>query len=185
MGDARPPVPVKLVIGMLSQAPERFGRAEESLGQAYGPTDYSSPTLPFAYTDYYERELGASLLRQFVAFRDLIDPARLATIKRHTIDLERASAVDGQRTINLDPGYLCGGKLVLATTKDHAHRLYLGEGIYAEATLAWRKGAWQPWPWTYPDFRTTEYGEILTAIRALYMDQLRDLSAVSDEAIPR
>lgn len=177
MGEVRTPLPVKLVVGMLSQAPERLLLAEQALAKVYGPIDYRSPALPFAYTDYYERELGAGLQRVFVAFRNLIDPASLARIKVHTNALEDGWKEGGRRRINLDPGYLCGGKLVLATTKDHAHRLYLGEGIYAEVTLAYRHGAWQPWPWTYPDYRSEEYAAILSVIRALYMAQLRALSA--------
>ena len=185
MGEVRPPLPVKLVVGMLSQAPERFERAEQALAEAYGRIDYRSPTLPFAFTDYYARELGPHLQRLFIAFRDLIDPSRLAAVKRHTSSLEQAWAEGGRRCINLDPGYLCAGKLVLATTKDHAHRLYLNEGIYAEVTLAYRDGAWRPWPWTYPDYRSEEYRAILTSIRGLYMAQLRDLSRHEGEPTPR
>jgi len=177
VGEVQAPSPVKLVVGMLSLAPDRFLEAERALAEVYGPIDYRSPALPFAYTDHYERELGAGLQRVFVAFRNLIDPASLARIKVHTNALEDGWKEGGRRRINLDPGYLCGGKLVLATTKDHAHRLYLGEGIYAEVTLAYRHGAWQPWPWTYPDYRSEEYAAILSVIRALYMAQLRALSA--------
>ena len=179
MGRIRAPLPVKLVVPMLAGDPALLDEATEALAAAYGPPDYVSATIPFVYTDYYERELGPGLLRRIVAFRDLIDPGRLASIKRHTNDLEGGWPVAGEgaapprRRVNLDPGYLAAGKFVLATTKDQAHRLYLGEGIFAEVTLAYRAGDWRPWPWTYPDFRTEAYHAILRDIRRLYMAQLR------------
>ena len=179
MGRIRAPQPVKLVVPMLAGAPELLEEATEALAASYGPPDYVSTAIPFCFTDYYEREHGPGLLRRIVAFCDLIDPGRLAAIKRHTNDLEGRWAVAGEegapprRRVNLDPGYLAAGKLVLATTKDQAHRLYLGEGIYAEVTLAYRAGDWRPWPWTYPDYRTEAYHAVLRNIRRLYMAQLR------------
>jgi hypothetical protein len=79
--------------------------------------------------------------------------------------------VDDRRTVNLDPGYLCAGKLVLATTKNQQHRLYLGQGIYGEVALRFRAGAWQPWEWTYPDYRSPEYAQVFAEIRRLFMRQ--------------
>ena len=87
--------------------------------------------------------------------------------------MEEALASDGKRRINLDPGYISQSKLVLATTKNHGHRIYLGKGIYAEVTLRYRNKAFRPWEWTYPDYRTEEYVEILEEIRSIYVDQIR------------
>jgi len=185
LGEARTPVPVKLVVGMLSASQDRFRLAEKALQGTYGPVDYRSPLIPFTWTDYYAPELGPKVLRAFVAFRGLIDPVRLAAVKLLTNDCERSWAIGGRRVINLDPGYLCAGKLVLATTKDHAHRVYLSDGVYAEVTLAWQRGAWHPWPWTYPDYRSPEYAQVFSAVRALYMAQLRSMSAEARGATPQ
>jgi len=62
---------------------------------------------------------------------------------------------------------------VLATTKDNAHRIYLGQGIYAEVTLIYRGRRFCPLPWTYPDYASGDYDPILRVIRERYMDQLR------------
>jgi len=70
------------------------------------------------------------------------------------------------RPLNLDPGYLTEAKLVLASTKDHAHRIYLGRGIYAEVTLHYQNGRWQSHDWTYPDFQRPDYH--------LFFSQCRD-----------
>lgn len=179
MGTAREPQPVKLVVGMFTAERDLFDVARDALTQAYGPTDLESETLPFDQTTYYDAEFGTPLWRRFLAFQRLVAPDALPAIKRHTNDLESAWAREGRRRINLDPGYVSLGKLVLATTKDHGHRLYLGRGIYGEVTLGYRGGKWQSWPWTYPDYRTPAYHAILDQIRATYRQQLRELEPVA------
>ena len=74
-----------------------------------------------------------------------------------------------RRRINIDPGYVSDSKLILATTKDYFHRIYLNYGIYAEVTLKWRKSSFEPLEWTYPDYRSREYINILNNIRNAYM----------------
>jgi hypothetical protein len=70
------------------------------------------------------------------------------------------------RPLNLDPGYLTEAKLVLASTKDRDHRVYLDRGIYAEVTLHYQRGrGWQPRPWTYPDYRSEPYLQFFTRCR--------------------
>jgi hypothetical protein len=119
--------------------------------------------------------MGPNLLREFLSFRDLIPPDRIAAIKRETngIEQELASALKAPapRPVNLDPGYLSASKVVLATTKDYAHRLYLADGIYAEVTLNYCDGRWQPRPWTYPDYRTDAYAGFFAQMRKLYLEQ--------------
>ncbi len=173
MGKISQPLPVKLIIPMFSEDETLFQMAESRLQEAFGPIDYRSGTLPFEHTSYYTPEFGPGLLRKFVAFRRLVDPGSLAAIKHTTNAVEEALASDGKRRINLDPGYISQSKLVLATTKNHGHRIYLGKGIYAEVTLRYRNKAFRPWEWTYPDYRTEEYVEILEEIRSIYVDQIR------------
>jgi hypothetical protein len=173
MGKIALPDLVKLVIGMLAADRDLLAHAAEELAALYGPVDYASPVLPFEFTDYYTQEMGTGLGRQFVSFRDLISPEDLPRIKLQTNALEGRWVREGRRQVNLDPGYLCAGKVVLATTKDQQHRLYLGHGIFGEVTLRYRQGAYAPWEWTYPDYRSPEYLAIFAAIRDLYMAALR------------
>jgi hypothetical protein len=79
--------------------------------------------------------------------------------------------VAGARTINLDPGYICASRLVLATTKDFSHRIYLRDGIYAEASLMFQKNGISVFPWTYPDYQSEQYRPMLLAMRERYMEQ--------------
>ena len=171
MGRIKPPEPVKLIVAMLAREEAALDQAAARLAAVHGPVDYASPLLPFTISSYYAAEMGPDLRRQFIAFARLIPPDALPAIKLETIALEADFAVDGRRTVNLDPGYLCAGKLVLATTKNQQHRLYLGQGIYGEVALRYRAGAWQPWEWTYPDYRSPEYAQVFADIRRLFMRQ--------------
>jgi len=164
---------VKLIIGLLGRQ-EALGRAEAELRRRFGKTDFESAALPFTWTDYYTPEMGPGLRRKFLSFRRLIRPERLASIKLAAMKLEAELSVDGKRTVNLDPGYLDLGKLVLATRKDQAHRIALGRGVFAEVTLRFRRGRFEPWEWTYPDYRSPEYAAIFAQIRSIYKQQGRE-----------
>ncbi|MBM4142594.1 MAG: DUF4416 family protein [Lentisphaerae bacterium] len=154
---------------MIARDGEDLAQGAAALGSAFGPADRISAVYPFDLTDYYADEMGAPLLRQFVAFGGSFDPAELAAVKQRTNALERSMAVvaDGRarRRVNLDPGYVTAANLVLATTKNSSHRILLGGGIYAEVTLTFRKQAVVPFPWTYPDFRSGRYDGFLLAVR--------------------
>jgi len=192
MGAIVEPKPVKLFVGMLAGRPEWLDAARETLVRRFGPADLESPRVPFGWTNYYAREMGEGLLRQFLAFERLIAPDEIVEIKRATNAMEDELArghggvckANGDsppngnrgtvpiRPVNLDPGCLSLSKVVLATTKDYSHRLYLGRGIYAEVTLHFHKGRYEPWEWTYRDYRTEEYQAFFLDARRTLHDQL-------------
>ena len=177
MGKAKRPYNVKLVIGMLAKNKKLFDSVEEFFVNEFGQIDYRSPVLLFDHTDYYKKELGHPLKRRFISFKKLIPPERIAKIKLATNSIEEKFARHenrggvSKRRINIDPGYVSDSKLILATTKDYFHRMYLNKGILAEVTLAWKKGSFRPFEWTYPDYKTSEYRDILNLIRNTYMKQ--------------
>ena len=175
MGKIKQPLPVKLIASMFTVSGEILEEAQVRLSQEFGPIDYESEILPFDHTTYYVAEFGENLKRRFVAFEKLVHPGRLVEIKLLTNALEMEWAVEGKRRINIDPGYVSQSKLVLATTKNHAHRIYLGQGIYAEVTLHFRDGAFRAWPWTYPDYASPPLIAIFNHIRGLYVKQLRKI----------
>ncbi|NCQ30012.1 MAG: DUF4416 family protein [Armatimonadetes bacterium] len=181
MGTPQSPPLVKLIVGMLSARPEVFDAAERLLVDTYGPVDLRSDEFAFDFTDYYEGEMGVNLRRRFVSHEHLIDPGHLPSIKQHANALEaefgHGTGDALTRAINLDPGYVDQAKLVLATTKDFAHRLYLSQGIYAEVTLRFRNGQFEPWEWTYPDYRTEGCRVFFGKVRRRYREQLRVTAA--------
>lgn len=179
MAQPKDPQPVKLIVGMLSKDAALFTCAEENMQTLWGAIDLRSDVMPFTHTDYYAGEMGTPLQRKFVSFAELIDPEKLAAIKHQTNALEEkiAQSSAGQtlqvtRPINLDPGYIDPGKLVLATTKNYAHRIYIGRQMYAETTLHYHKGSWQTWPFTYPDYASGDYNDFLNGTRLILMEQL-------------
>ncbi|MBN2376570.1 MAG: DUF4416 family protein [Sedimentisphaerales bacterium] len=178
MAQIKPPQQVKLIVGMLSQLEELFTAAELEMFVRWGPIDIYSQVMEFDFTRYYKKQMGDSLLRKFVSFAELIDPADLATAKHQSNALESALAQTNigrelgvERPINLDPGYIEPSKLVLASTKNYSHRIYIGESIYAECTLQFHQGKWESWPFTYPDYGSGKYDEFLSAVREKLLEQ--------------
>ena len=163
----------KLIVPVLFCDDEGLAKAAGRLEHRFGATDYRSPELPFIWTDYYTGEMGPEIRRVFLGFEVLVDPSRLWSIKRYTNSLEHRLAADGSRRVNLDPGLLDLNRLLLATTKHAGHRIPLRRGIYAEITLHYRRGRFEPLPWTYPDYRSTEYQEILLQLRKILHRQLK------------
>ncbi|GAB4221569.1 MAG: DUF4416 family protein [Spirochaetales bacterium] len=165
--------PEKLVICTLLSEDALLPAVRRTLEQVLGPVDYSSSLLPFDFTRYYEEEMGPELWRCFFGMETLVDPGTLAQIKIQTNRMEESFAVEGKRRVNLDPGLLALSRFVLATTKENAHRIPLQDGIWAEITLLYTKKDFQPLPWTYPDYATRTYRDILLEIRSLYKEQLK------------
>ncbi len=172
MGNLRHPLPVKLFIGMLSPEPPLFDACSTILMKEFGPLEAESALLPWNATNYYRDELGHDVFRKFLFFEQTIDPGKLPSIKHFTNTLERTCAVHSgeqllRRRINLDPGYITEAKVVLATTKDFVHRLYIGDDIYGEVTLRYdaKQRSFKPYEHTYPDYQTQEYLDLFNAAR--------------------
>ena len=165
MSQPRPASRAKLIIGFLVNAPSLARPIIDTLGEAFGPLDMVSPWLPFDYTDYYTREMGGPLRRRLLVYKTLVTQDRLPACKHITNRIETAWSVDGRRRVNIDPGILLPERFVLATGKNFAHRIYLGQGIYADLTLIFRKGGFQSLPWTYPGYADAELQAFLTRAR--------------------
>jgi hypothetical protein len=178
MGTVQPPAPALLILAAFSRYPEALQWAKERAAESWGEVVLESPVFDFTETNYYEPTMGPGLKKQFFAFGDLIDPGRLPDIKLQTGGWEVEYAELGRhpepRPLNLDPGYITLGKLVLASTKDFAHRIYLGRGIYAEVTLCYRHGAWEPFPWTFADYRRADYHRFFTQCREFLHRQRKE-----------
>ena len=178
MGAITTPQPVKAVMGVLTTDPSLLPTVYAVLIQRLGPIDFTSELMPFTSTTYYETEMGGNIQRQFISFERLVDAGTLAEMKLFTNTVEQMYALEkpsgNARRVNLDAGYLCLAKLVLASTKDHAHRIYLRDGIYAEITLRFYRKTFQPWEWSYPDYRLPTYIAIFNEIREIYRKQLEN-----------
>lgn len=170
MGEIRPLSRSLLICALISRYPEALRWGQAQLETRWGAAALISPEFAFEETGFYASSMGSQLLKQFVAFQPgVFDPAELAACKLETNAWEADYAQQGRhpeaRPLNLDPGYLTEAKLVLATTKDRDHRIYLHSGIYAEVTLHWLRGAWVAERWTYPDYQREDFQVFFTSCR--------------------
>jgi hypothetical protein len=178
MGALRFPDPALLVVAVFSRHVEALDWAADRLEGVFGAIQTRSERYGFCQTRYYEPSMGEGLQKQLLLFRKLAPLDALASIKRQTNALEEEAVRLGTyaeaRPINLDPGLLTSGKFQLATTKDQAHRIYLGEGIFGEVTLRFEDGHFTPWPWTYADYRLPAVLNFLGEGRRVYLRLLRE-----------
>ncbi|MCF6149245.1 MAG: DUF4416 family protein [Candidatus Kuenenia sp.] len=179
MGEIGRPKPVNLIIGILSGVYELFAQVGETLEGYFGKSDLRSAIQPFHYTTYYNVEMGEGIMRQFLSFEKLIMPDEIADIKIRTNLLEETIASQKKyivtRPVNLDPGYINESRLILASTKDFSHRIYLRDGIYAEVTLNYRRGKYETFPWTFPDYKSSEYHNFFLLVREHYVKKLKGM----------
>ena len=176
MGQSSATEPARLIVGALTAFPEAWEEARRRLVGLFGEIDSEAGPFVFGFTDYYREEMGEGLERRFVSFAQSIAQDDIARIKHLTNELERELVRPEwpvRRPVNLDPGYVTLGKLVLATTKDHAHRIAVGPDMYAEVTLRFTGGRWLANDWTYGDYRTAECQGFLTRVRDALYAQLR------------
>ena len=172
MGTAHHFEPEKLICALLFTEESAADAAVARLKALYGDTDCESRTYCFsAISPYYDGEMGGTVFRRLISFAACRDPQELAAIKTQTNRIEQETAEQGSRHINLDPGFVSCGRLSLATTKNAGHRIPLSDGIYAELTLFYARGAWNPFPWTYMDYKMPEVHAFLSEVRAIYMQQ--------------
>ena len=174
---------VKLVVGILYSGAPQYGDLFPSicevLSQNFGEIDYQSRPMNFSYTHYYDNEIPPPIYKRIVSYKNLINPQHLSSIKIKTNELEHNWIPPNQnegtlRPVNLDPGILDLSHLVLATTKNRGHRLPLSDGIYGELTLLFMRGEFKSFDWTYADFATQEYKEVLMEIREIYRAQRKN-----------
>lgn len=167
---------VKLICGMISARKELLEESRRRLVDHFGPVDCASEVFPFDFTHYYDDQMGSPLLRQFVSFERVADPAALVEAKLATNALEEEFAQScgspPPRPVNLDPGYVEESKLVLASMKNFSHRIYVGRGVYEEITLMYRKGGWEALGWTFPDYASQRYHPFLLTARMLLRRQV-------------
>ena len=177
MWNIQNPQPVKLIIGILAANETSLAAAVKTISKSFGVIDLTSNVWPFTQTDYYKEEIGPNALRQFVTIEKPIDPGKLAKIKHATNKLEQKLAgslkLPLPRPVNLDPGIIEPSKLVLATTKNFSHRIYIGNKMFAEVTLIYEKGNWRHFVFTYPDYKEPHYQDFFTKVRTRLLEQLK------------
>lgn len=172
MADPIIPPRAKLFMGVLSGTDALQEQAEEALLKRFGEIDFKTVKIPFSHTDYYS-SLGSRIFRVFVSFKKLVRREDIVDIKLFTNRLEKKISGKGKRIVNIDPGYLTLSNVYLATCKEFFHRSYLARGVYLENEYRYVARRFQPWDWTYPDYRTPEYLDFFYNLRRIYSRQIK------------
>ena len=180
---SRPSEPdhVKLISSLFSSDGGLIDLTINELSKIFGPADLISNRLLFDRTKYYAREMGWPLYRRFISFTELVPADRLAEIKLKTNAVEQQYLSDGNRLVNIDPGFISPERLVLGTGKNYIHRVYLIKGIYADLTLVFQRKSFKPLEWTYPDYADQSAIDFFNGVRDLYMKQLKEMRRIDQE----
>jgi len=176
MGQPKLAAEVKLFAAVTFNSKEIYEQVKTILEQEFGAIDTLSAIYDFDFTQYYATEMGTDLQKQLLGFERLIRPESLPDIKLLTNEIEEKFAVANNRRVNIDPGYLTAAKVVLATTKNFDHRLYLGKGIYGDVHLRYRQNKFHFNPWTYPDYRSMLVIDFFARLRKKYMKVYRKMT---------
>jgi hypothetical protein len=173
LGELKPYHKAVRFIAVFSRHQSHLDWLWERVRQVWGELLSISTPFAFAESEYYRPTMGEQLLKQFAVLDRSYDPAMLASDKlltnRWEEEVKLALPVDEPRPLNIDPGYMTLTKLVLASTKNREHRVYLRDSVYAEVTLGFRDQKWQPMPWTYPDYQRDDFLEYFLEARRVLM----------------
>ncbi len=166
----------KLIVGVIYHEKEILEEAMKILNERFGECDGMCEEFSFSkeFSDYYDGEIGGEGFRRIYSFKETVDASLQAEIKEFTNDIEVRFALEGNRRINLDPGFINHGRLMLATTKAAGFRIPLKRGIYTELTLFYAKGEWHKLPWSYRDYQSKKVQDFLTETRKIYLSQRKE-----------
>ena len=174
----KPPSLAKYFFALTSSERGFHDEAESLIEKRLGELDYRSEIISFsAFSTYYDQELGGPCWKYLVSLKELLPVDRIVRIKLCTEEMETALSCQDEdpyrRTVNIDPGYLNGWQVVLASVKIHSHRLYMDDGVYCEVTLLYQDKEFTALPWTYRDYQSPPFLSFLKRERAGYMRELR------------
>jgi len=175
------PEDCKLIINFFYCDEEQLEEALTHLEGIYGPIDLRMEPIDFNHTNYYAEEMGKTLKKMMVSFRDLVGRESLVVAKHEAVKLEHMMSIryaqSNNRVINIDPGHLLPEKFVLSTGKNFPHRIYLDKGVYADLTLIYRHNRFESLPWTYSDYLEVPAIRFLADARLILVEQLREIRA--------
>lgn len=164
---------VKFLAALTFNSADSLKDVKQDLTGRYGNIDFCSQLFDFSYTQYYEKEMGLNLKKQFLSFDRLQMREALIDFKRFAGALEEKFARDGKRTVNIDPAYMELAKIVVASHKNFDHRIYLATGVYGDVQLRFRHGRYVSNEWTYPDYSSEIALRFFSRVRKSYSDRLK------------
>jgi hypothetical protein len=169
------PSPAFLFFNIFSKKKDLIIQTLNEIEQYYGEFCWITSFFPFTSTHYYEKEFGNNLIRVIAALYNFIDQDRLLETKKFSYHLESKFSENKKRLVNIDPGMITAERLVLATGKNFTHRIYLGEGIFADLTLIFQKNSFRTLSWTFPDYGSKEFISFFNNARDTYLRRIQNI----------
>ncbi len=166
--------PVMLAISVLYNDEAILSKTVDDLGVAFGKIVLRSEPFQFDKTKYYEPEMGKGIQREWFCFSQLLDPSKLPEWKEKCITIEKKYSSGNKRSINIDPGYLDHGKLVLASCKATADKIYMGHGVYAHTCLRYKKGEFFGPSHSFDDFIDGRFNSFFKLAKTLLKQLIRE-----------
>ena len=147
-----------MIIAIMYSDKRVYGQVKDILIKEYGEIKAESDEYDFdQFTSFYEKEMGKGLVKRFLIFVKDIEKKDLIEIKNKITEIEKEFLKDENRTINLDPGYINGDELVLASFKSGTnYKEDLGGGVYAHKVLEFKEKNVERFWHTFPDYRVKE-----------------------------
>ncbi|MCP4685320.1 MAG: DUF4416 family protein [bacterium] len=168
MARKQTPPPGRLIVSIIYSSIDAVADSLKLLERQFGRVQYETIEMPYT-SEAYSEEMGDKLQRRFFSFEKPVERDRLPQIKAACLKIEKqfGDHVDDFtfRTVNLDPGILTPDNLVMASTREYNHRVYLGEGVFAELVLVFAKGRFVRMPWTIADFYHGEAIDFFLRVR--------------------
>jgi len=162
------PAPVLRLCSCIAAESAPLPQLEATLQTEFGAIAMKSAPFPFDTSDYYRAEMGAGLQRHWYCFGKLCAAESLPDSRLISGRLEERFMTGSMRRINIDPGYLDYGKLVLASTKEAPDKIYMGRGIWAHTCLQYRSGRFIAPDHSFPDYMDGRFDAFMLEARALY-----------------
>ena len=174
MSNPQTPPPVKLFVGIIFSELANLESLYEKLKNEFGPIDFTSEIYSFTHSNYYKKEMGDNLKRQFITFEKLVFRDDVYPAKNVAFRLEELFKDSNKnRTINIDPGFISLENLVLLTYKGFSHRIYVRGGIWGDLTLIYKNNSYRSLEWTYGDYK--DRIDLFNKLRQSYFSQLKGI----------
>ncbi len=149
-------------------------KAEREIQTEFGTIIEETEEYSTPYSKYYEKEMGQELVKKFIVVDKIIQKDSLILLKKYSQTLEKYLTISDNRTVNIDPLYLDRDQVVVATSKYRGNRIYLGEGVFAELELWYHHKSFQPFLWTYLDYK--DKIPFFNEIRKIFSKKLKEIT---------
>lgn len=160
---------------MWSKEKEEFLKiAEQKIQKDFGEIINQTKEYTTTYSKYYEKEMGKNLVKKFVVVDKIIKKDEIIRLKKYSQMLEKELSIADNRNINIDPLYLDLDQVVVATSKWRGNRIYIGENVFAELELWYHHKSFQPFLWTYLDYK--EKIDFFNQTRQIFKKKMKNKS---------